>query len=178
MGALAVVIRKGRKRQTGNREPNGRLQREVRTDREMAALQPHRRTVPVEHRLDPMAESILGRLVLRGKITRIQNDAAEKYAADVRRYKASICSIDHTMKPAPGFGEELTFEDCRKRKVAYDDAFEAACSVGQKAAKAVAHAINGVFPHSVDDLSLGLSALVSHYRLTNGRKSDSVGNRS
>lgn len=85
----------GRKRKSGVREPNGRLQRPSKEEREAARLrreageratvlaQPHRRG-----NYDQLCASPLGRHVLDAGLRRELYDAGEEYAETVRRWRA------------------------------------------------------------------------------------------
>lgn len=85
----------GRKRRGGVREPNGRLQRPSKEEREAARLrreageratvlaQPHRRG-----NYDQLCASPLGRHVLDAGLRRELYDAGEEYAETVRRWRA------------------------------------------------------------------------------------------
>jgi hypothetical protein len=83
--------RAGRKRKSGQREPNGRLKPEKRPDdRVKTSRQPHRRALPDDMRLDERAESPLGRMNLRGEIDADCYDAGARYAFVVGQYASTI----------------------------------------------------------------------------------------
>jgi hypothetical protein len=90
------MAKTGRKRKVGVREPNGRLQRPSKEEREAARLrreageratvlaQPHRRG-----NYDQLCASSLGRHVLDHRLRRELYDAGEEYAETVRRWRAA-----------------------------------------------------------------------------------------
>jgi hypothetical protein len=176
-----VITRKGRKRRSGYRTPSGDLARQKRPDdRLLAAMQPHRRQLPEKDRLSEKAVTVLGRLNLFGRITDEQAEAGRKYAAGVNAYRAVIGSMDPLMSPAPGFGKGMSDEEAIRRKEAYDAAFELLSQLGNRPIRAVnkAAVYENTAYGAIDDLRLGLNALVRHYGLlTASRKSDNAGNR-
>lgn len=166
---MARGSRTGRKRKSGRRYPNGELNMGPHVDiRQFVANQPHRRMLLPADRTEPIAFSFLGRLLLGGKITKEQHLAGDRYAAIVNRYRAVIGA------PSPEGARLLEVggilfisdEEARRRKSAYDDAFEALCEAGQKAARAVAHvAVYGKHCDELDRLVAGLERLVRHFGL-------------
>lgn len=152
-----------------------------RTDRELAALQPHRRSLPAEKRLDPLADSYIGRLYLasgkhhgENQITYEMLQAALKFKADYNAYRASIGSVDPDQKPAPGWGQDISREETRRRRIRMDDLHAAMMSSkwGQRAAKTTSQVVIWGKPcENVSYLVCGLSALAEWYGLTDSRKS-------
>src|SRR5690349_25039535 len=95
------MSRAGRKRKAGNREKNGRVQRERGIDQNLAASEmPHRtaevcylslrRAIPCDKRHDPKAEHPLGRLNLVGAISDAQYDAGCRFRDEVIRYRRGM----------------------------------------------------------------------------------------
>jgi hypothetical protein len=84
------VIRVGRKRKQGKREPNGRAQRVYENPKAQVAQQPHRVLVMAEYREWPEAESRFGRLMLNKHITPAQYEAGVCYRLDVTAYRNVI----------------------------------------------------------------------------------------
>ncbi len=105
------MSRAGRKRKTGQREPNGRLQRPSKEEREAARLcreageratvlaQPHRRG-----NYDQLCASALGRFVLNHKMRRELFEAGEEYAGTVRRWRAAKGIPEPFLNSARGNG--------------------------------------------------------------------------
>ena len=152
-----------------------------RTDRELAALQPHRIGLPADKRLDPLADSYIGRLYLasgkhhgENQITYEMLQAALKFKADFNSYRASIASVDPYQKPAPGWGSDISPQEARRRRIRLDELHAAMMSSrwGQRAAKATSHAVIWEKPfESFEYLTCGLKALAAYYGLTGTRKS-------
>ena len=169
------IERRGRPKKT----PAARMlagEQEVLAARVIAFRQPHRQEVPEPLRDNPKASWPLGILNLCGAITDQQYQAGVYYGADVRRYRArflpecphqSPASIAGYMQPiSGGISGTMTNKEIATK---YNDAVNAVMQAGQKAAKAVARM--AVFeercPIGLEKmLNMGLSALVSHYRLT------------
>jgi hypothetical protein len=92
--------RRGRPRKQGTRQPSGRLRQPTAAEREAASrarlnaekclvlAQPHRR----QFGDDQLAESPLGRFVLRHKLRRELHDAGLDYARLRRHVRADICA--------------------------------------------------------------------------------------
>ena len=139
---MVIIERRGRKRKNGARYPSGELRGERAPSPAMvAARMPHRGCVPQEHCVNPMAETELGRMQLKGKISKGQHDAGIKFASVVARYRAIISGPRAILRGGRGF-ECLGLQDCpdcecTRRKLAYDDAYTALIQAGQQAAKAV-----------------------------------------
>lgn len=170
-----MIVIRGRKRKPGQREPNGRPQREKGVDpKAIAALMPHRRLVPADVMHDPKAESILGRLCLNGWICANCYDAGIKYREIVLRYRAVIDSprYEHSLSgvaigPWAGSGE-LDDDEAHRRKATYDAAFEHLESIGGiQAARAVANcAVRENRDFALQPLKVGCSVLCEHFGLT------------
>ena len=91
----------GRKRKAGNRENNGRLQRERNDPALVAARMPHRAWIPsrtddrgrvIDQRRDHKAENPFGRLCLVGSVTPSEYTAGQRFLTDYRRYRVVIDS--------------------------------------------------------------------------------------
>lgn len=110
------MAKPGRKRRVGQREPNGRLQRPSREEREAARLrreageratvlaQPHRRG-----NYDQLCASALGRFILNHRtdgrgLRRELFEAGEEYAGTVRRWRASKGIPEPFLNSARGSG--------------------------------------------------------------------------
>lgn len=166
----------GRKRGRGNREPNGRLQREEKPvdTRLLAAVMPHRRDLPERAQDSPLAESNFGRLLLNGKITGRQYAAGIRYRDIVLRYRAVMSIPSHSPPSMSGIivgawrgGRGLSEDDIADRRDAYNAAFEALESgAGNRGARAVAHVC--IFEREHYDLKVlqcGLNVLMRHFEL-------------
>ena len=96
--------RRGRPRKTGHRYKNGNLKSPSHdpaiSPAAIAATQPHRQGLG-DHAADQLAESELGRMVIRGIITRLQCLAGQKYAAQWRSY---LATLDGPRSPQRGHG--------------------------------------------------------------------------
>lgn len=176
----------GRKRGTGNREPNGRLQRERPVDtRALAAIMPHRRDVPGNCQDDARAESNFGRLLLNGKISRAQYYAGIRYRDIVLRYRAVMSIPSHSPPSMAGIivgawrgGRGLSEDDVADRRDAYNAAYEYLEEhAGNRGCRAVAHvAIYEREHYDLRVLKCGLNVLLAHFELTSQRKSNYVRN--
>lgn len=106
-GAIGLTVtlrnRKGRKRKQGRRSVvTGHLVREQVNYQAMAGEQPHRVDLPERWRLDHRAGTVLGRLLLTGKLGAHERDdkpseqalaryeAGERFSGIVRRYRVVI----------------------------------------------------------------------------------------
>src|SRR5690349_23748682 len=109
------MSRAGRKRKAGNREKNGRVQRERGIDQNLAAAEmPHRtaevcylslrRAIPCDKRHDPKAEHPLGRLNLVGAISDAQYDAGCRFRDEVIRYRW-VLDVRKERQSVAGFGQ-------------------------------------------------------------------------
>ena len=168
----------GRKRKSGPREPNGRLERERAIDpKAIAQLMPHRRLVPADAAHDPKAESLLGRLQLNGWLSVAQWQAGESYWEIVNRYRAVIdaprgeVSMNGVIVGPWGGGMTITDDEAKRRKDNFNAAFEAMHSAaGHRGAVAVSHCLHGKNDFALRYLKCGLDALAEHLGLTNRRK--------
>jgi hypothetical protein len=101
--------RKGKPRKPGPRYPSGRLRHEPAVSpAAIAAAQPHRQGLG-DHALDQLAESELGRMVIRGQVTAIQNLAGQQYAAQWRGY---VGTLDGPRWPWRGQGRGKNCPGC------------------------------------------------------------------
>ena len=58
----------------------------------LSSLQPHRRDLPAESRLDPNASTEIGRLFILSQISREQHIAGERWAYTVAAYMATLAA--------------------------------------------------------------------------------------
>jgi len=107
-------MRCGRKRFNGHREPNGRLSRIQTSERErdpalveklQVLSQPHRRGD-----LDQLAESALGRFVIRNKLHRALFDAGLEWGSLVRHYHSAKLATQPVISVGFGSGAGVTPE--------------------------------------------------------------------
>lgn len=169
--------RRGRPRKTGERRRNGHL-KPIRDDspRTIAARMPHRRAFG-DHALDQDAENVLGRMVLRGEITRDLALAGETYARLWRGYVATLDAPQHGYRghgrdlacvgcPSP---QERKFCLCDFRRRIYLEAFDVLISTGggvQHLVRLVAIDDVPCPPEALPNLIGGLSALADRFGLT------------
>jgi hypothetical protein len=175
-----VMVKVGRKRKFRGTVP-GRLNVRPESAGELAAAQPHRRTLPPALRLAAEAETPFGRLYLAGAYDVPgdpergwrRHEAGQRYKTIALAYLASIGSprdgLPHgksypcTGAPRCGLGQGEPACECRARKVAYNSAFEALAEVGHRAQVEVAHvAVHGRVCGNLDYLLVGLDALAHH----------------
>lgn len=135
------MARRGRKRSWGARERNGQHQRapkeKLLEERlRLARSQPHRRELRSNDRDDERAESVLGRLNLRGSVTAGELRAGEAFAAIVGRYRSVIegprpmrSLMPETTPERAASPDELAAErfDCPSQ---YADAIEHSFKIG------------------------------------------------
>lgn len=172
-GTKELFVMVGRKRKTGKREKNGRIQREKNTDPKIISLtQPHRRGVPADKRHDQRAENPFGRLNLINAVTDAEYDAGIKYRDICLRYRAIISSPN----PHPtvvcldgrryGSGAELTAAQIKTRRDEYMRAFEAIEGYGPRVViKSVVIFEKELQAGDLPDLRAGLKGLVKHFGL-------------
>lgn len=91
------MAKRGRKPKAFPRTPSGQLSRSqvamiFRTSREETMNQPHRALVPEAMRGDQRAESVLGRLYLKGHITQAECWAGEKWRALMAEFSRVLCT--------------------------------------------------------------------------------------
>jgi len=168
-----IVARGGRKRKEGVRRSSNGKSRGESADKVRAVVlaQPHRASLPEALRLDQKAETPLGRLELRGFITGPEYTAGHRYAEIGRRYMAALGIPNSDMRPGPGSMSDFTPNEVRRRKKAYDDAFE--CMAGLKGVQREVARV-AVHERDVTNLKLlrcGLQTLARHFGLTRGSKS-------
>lgn len=189
-GMNVMVIRKGRRRKSGPRHPNGDLVGVPKVDyRALAANQPHRREVTTkdekgnDNRLSDKAGTPFGNLYLNRTISAEQYEAGRLYSVDCGAYFASIGVPTGLGGGGKGYDCSGVINcencECRRRKVAHNSAYEALFDAGQRCAKVVAHvAVHGKFLVHGELVALirGLDALIKHYGLTTTRKSSNSRN--
>lgn len=189
--------RKGRKRKSGRRQPDGRLARISLDYRAMAAFNPDRADLPAAYRLDERAGTCLGRLNIvyrisdsrkanaghseKFGITEVQYQAGQKYARIVGAYLAQAgsprCTAgtgrSHSCRGDANCPPETCI--CRMQTEDYMRANEA---IERDAGRAGHMAVNRVAIHdqpiSADQLPplrMALTALARHLGLTNKGKS-------
>lgn len=126
---------------------------------------PHRRGI--KDALDPRAESLLGRMAIAGAVSEWQHQAGMKYRAVVEAYREIIraprlisCRLDRV----PGW-DDISTDECIKRKRDYDSAFETLASTGQRELRAVGDVAvhDRIASYGLDYLQTGLSVLASHF---------------
>lgn len=107
---MASRRRRGRPRKNGARYRSGNLKPREPVDsaRVVAVSQPHRRGLG-DQVLDQLAESELGRMVLRGKITRLQALAGERYG---RQWRTYLATLDGPRWPWAGSGRVFSCDGC------------------------------------------------------------------
>jgi hypothetical protein len=171
-----IKNRKGRKRRSTRREPNGKPQRASVDYRSMAALNPDRRGLPEALRTHERAGSELGRLSLKQRISDHEYEAGRRYAVIVGAYRAMIGVPAQLGGNGRGYdcdGAMSCPQDtciCRKRQDRYDDAY---CSIRTHAAHVAVNAVaihdQAIPPYQIEHLRAGLAALARHFGLM-GRK--------
>lgn len=182
-----IISKVGRKRKSGRRKPCGRLAEVGENVVQIAQAHPDRQGLPESLRSHQNAGTPLGRLNLKGHITDEQLEAGRKYARDVRLFQAVYSGpkpFASAIDPGAAGGQivpiPLQVEEIKRRIDAYDDAFTALWSAGQRAARAVSRlAVYDEWlpmPDALEQLQLGLHALVNHYGLTATTKSGNVRN--
>lgn len=172
---VQVVRLPGRKRKsTASRYPNGRIREErPPSPAVIAARMPHRAGVDQSDCVSHMAESELGRIFLSGrpvKLSKGQYDAGVRFAGVVARYRATISGPRPVLVGGRGYDCPGLLDcddcECRRRKAAYDEAFEALAQAGQQAAKAVRLVViqDERCPYSLSTpLAWGLAALSRYF---------------
>lgn len=185
MHGVIGMSRAGRKRKSGRRHANGELAHPAVNYGALAALQPHRRGLPVNARLSQDATTELGRAFLRGQITEAEHLAGQEYARRIGQYRATVCG------PRAGAGSsrwsgcnpDLCRLDggsceCLRRRQDYQEFQHVVAMQGRRVELAVGWVVSHDRVPMKDEialLSIGLSALARHMRLTNRQKS--VGSR-
>ena len=185
---MASKRRKGRPRKPGHRYRNGNLRPSSEpaiSPAAIAATQPHRQGLG-DRAADQLAESEIGRLVLRGAITPLQHLAAQTYGRQWRTYLATLDGPRWTGRG--GTGRVLACGGCPTK----GDITKCACGLASRlwrrswdalervdAACLVTDAVAYDVPVAVADrpqLRAGLDELVFELGLTTRRKSDFVEN--
>ena len=181
--------RRGRPRKTGSRYRNGNLRTSQHepaiSPAAVAATQPHRQGLG-DRAADQLAESEIGRLVLRGAITPLQHLAAQAYARQWRTYLATLDGPRWTGRG--GAGRVLACGGCPTK----GDITKCACGLAARLWRRSWDALNRVdaaalvtdtvayeVPVAAADwplLRAGLDELVFELGLTMRRKSDFVEN--
>jgi hypothetical protein len=172
------MARPGRKRSNNPRYSSGRVvnsaERESVNRRDLAEFQPHRRGLPEAQRLDQRAESLLGRLNLRGDLTDQQYDAGKQFSAIVVAYLAVIDAPNPFASAGDGTrGRSVLGDDeCARRKERYDRAYEALWSAGQRPTRAVSSIAVHDREINLDLIYLtnGLDKLSEHFGYTRRTK--------
>jgi hypothetical protein len=178
--AMTTTIknRKGRKRKSGRRQPDGRIAPRRPVDyRAMAALNPDRRGLPEGLRTHERAGSSLGRLNLKQRISEYEYEAGQRYAVIVGAWRASIGVPSHLAGNGRGYdcvgSMHCPVETCicAARQERYDDAY---CAIRTHAAHLAVNAVaihdHDISPDQLPYLREGLSALARHFGLTGRRR--------
>jgi len=130
----------------------------------IAAAMPHRRDLCEEVRLDQKAESVLGRMCLRGLITENQYLAGRDWAHTVGAYLSTINPPRGLC--GGGWKPEVSEETALERRNRYNAAYEAMWPAGHTAIMEVNRvAIHDQRCRWLSSLRWGLTALVQHYGL-------------
>jgi hypothetical protein len=177
---IAPKNRKGRKRKSGRRQPDGRIAPHRPADyRAMAALNPDRRGLAEGLRTHERAGSVLGRLNLKKRISEHEYEAGCRYSVIVGAYRAMIGVPAQLGGNGRGFdcdpficmaAAALKVKDvctCNGRRQRYDDAY---CSIRTHAAHLAVNAAaihdHDISPDQLGALREGLAALARHFGLT------------
>ena len=178
---MASKRRWGRPRKTGARHRNGHLKAVMaESPRERAAHMPHRRALG-ESASDPAAESELGRMRLRGEVSEPEETAGYVYA---RMWRGYVSTLNAPATPGEAQGrvsacagcpwpEDRKYCLCDLRRRIYVEATGVLVSTGRGIAPLVRAVVIYDRQCAFADLpvlKLGLSALASHYGLTNQGK--------
>jgi hypothetical protein len=170
------MARVGRKRKAGRRTASGQLAREHVNYAALAALQPHRRDLPLEVRLSQDATTEIGRLFLWKRITEEQYLAGQEYERRIGAYRATIAG-PHGLVGITGWsgcnpdvcrrnGNEC---ECSRRAHAYQELSDVINQQGRRV-ELVTNRIVGsgekVTYLELPLLRMGLGALAGHLRLT------------
>ncbi len=174
---MLQLARPGRKRKSGRRTASGHLAREHVNYAALAAEQPHRRGLPVEARLSQDAVTELGRLSLVRLITETQKLAGEEYARRTAAYRAVVGGPPGTARSSFLAGcnpDSCSYDpdgrcECRRRVTEYQELFQVVNQCGRRVEMAVKRVVaHNEAPDAWELalLSLGLTALAAHLRLT------------
>ena len=180
---MALTNRRGRKRKSGYRQPNGQLVRQPQEINysHLAAEQPHRIGLPEDSRLRQEAETEIGRLYLKKQIGEPQYLAGQEYARRVGAYLASIGVPSGTAGSGRWSGcnpdlcrNEPDQCECARRLRDYQEFHEVIAKCGRRVEMVMKRVvINGDSPGSYElgILVVGLMALSRHMHLTARGKS-------
>jgi hypothetical protein len=141
---------------------------------DVAASQPHRRSIRSADQADAKAESELGRMCLQGYISDAGYAAGQVYARVVAAYRVTICTPvalvgmggrGYDCPADPMCGDRLEGCECARRRNRYDGACEALRSAGAdiKVVNEVAVHDGPCRPEWIMPLRWGLAALVRHF---------------
>ena len=167
-----ILSRAGRKRKAGQRYPNGQPHREpLNSPKVVAAGMLHRKHLSIDDQTDQRAESVLGRMRLRGQIAEPQYLAGQRYARVVGAYLATIAPPGSLAGRGRAIGcmGQSPCPDCvcERRRLAYTSAHDAlADKVGHRGVVAVKTVVIEDKPCPVylqNALGWGLSALSHHF---------------
>lgn len=140
------------------------------------------------HARDPLAGSVVGRMVLAGELTRLQGDAATTYAEDMANYNRAMSgprqpgAVDlNASRGSSTSSERLAFVDRAKRryvgpngKSGIKAAIQEACNQhrGTNIFAALDYIIlrDEYHEHMVGDLRIGLNALARAYGIMDAEK--------
>ena len=180
------MSRRGRARKTGQREPNGRLQRKWGPSddvRAVATSQPHRRWLPEDMRRDQRAECELGRLFLRKQISETACEAGEKWRGLVHAYLRCLAApvgpvsvaaraipdrVEAEPEGAVPSTEVSETEEERHERVlrAFSRASQVLADCGRDVAREIdAVVVKDELCASVVTLTVGLDALAAHWQM-------------
>lgn len=169
------------------REPNGRRQRAYVNPKKQVASQPHRMTAPKQFREDERAETVFGRIMLNGHISPAQYEAGLAWAVQVNRFRKLMNSPSPNPKAidltgtAGGSDHDLPFHVIDAIKRAYNAAFEALASAGNRPQRTVNSiaVYDRYYEHGgIDQLKLGLNKLVDHFGIDENLQISHVRSRS
>src|SRR5262245_57398518 len=169
--------RYGRPRKNRPRQKNGHLKRAPAVSlREIAATMPHRRGLG-DNATSQLAETELGRMCLRGEISREQYLAGETLAGQWRAY---LATLGGPQSPKNGQGRRFSCDGCpvpEIRKYCKCDHIRRICGQtlvmlslagwpAQRAVQTVAIYDRQCPFDALEDLRVGLSSLAEHFGLT------------
>lgn len=176
MQVQMALNRKGRKRKSGYRQPNGQLRREKVDYMKLASEQPHRRALPATQRLSHDADSVLGRLYIKKQVSEPQYLAGQEYSRRVGAYLATICPPVAMAGSGrwSGCNPELCRSDpndceCAHRLRDYQEFHEVIANCGRRVEMVMKRVIvndNEPGNYELAILVVGLSALSRHMHLT------------
>jgi hypothetical protein len=142
----------------------------------LSSLQPHRRDLPPDSRLDPNASTELGRLFIRAQITREQHIAGDRWSYTVAAFLATLGAPKGVGSSGRGgqcvVGPEGCHAEecaCEKRRRAYQSGRSMLFGLGKKTSKLIDDVViwgDECSPESLAALRVGLSALAQHFGVT------------